>query len=114
MGDLTEALQDFGEAIRLKPNHRDAYGNRAGIWKERRDYKAAIADLESYLHLSGDARYRDQAEVEQQISQLRQKISRSNGTRRDNSGQSTTEIRPKSGKGKASPLVGGKRDRRTS
>ena len=41
-GDVDGAIADYGEAIRLKPNHVDTWYNRSEAWSEKGDLDAAI------------------------------------------------------------------------
>jgi tetratricopeptide (TPR) repeat protein len=72
-GDRAGAFQDYEQAIRLKPDYVDAYYNRALISREKND-PAAIADFQQYLDLGGGVQYGDTKEVEQMISELKQKL----------------------------------------
>jgi tetratricopeptide (TPR) repeat protein len=70
-GDLDGAIQDYNEAIRLKPDDAEAFYNR-GLARERKnDEEGAIADYQRYLDLGGGERARDQSEVEQMIRDLK-------------------------------------------
>jgi tetratricopeptide (TPR) repeat protein len=76
-GDLDGALKDYSEAIRLKPNYANAYYIRGVAWRAKGDpasAKAAIADFQKYLDLGGGIRDGDQAEVEQFIRDLKNKL----------------------------------------
>jgi len=76
-GDLDGALQDFTEAIRLRPDSAEAYlirGAARGSKDDRASIKAAIADFQKYLDLGGGIRDGDQAEVEQYIRDLKNKL----------------------------------------
>ena len=42
-GDLRSAMADYDESLRLEPTHY-AYGNRALLWKRKKDYDRAIAN----------------------------------------------------------------------
>jgi tetratricopeptide (TPR) repeat protein len=71
-------LQDYTEAIRLKPDYANAYYNRGLARRAKGDpasAKAAIADFQKYLDLGGGIRRGDQAKVlEQFISDLKNKL----------------------------------------
>ena len=73
-GNLDDALRDFSEAIRLRPDFMDAYYNRALVRRKKADNSAAIADLQAYLDLGGGRRDGDQTEVERQIDELKKKL----------------------------------------
>jgi TPR repeat len=70
-------LEDYAEAIHLKPDYADAYYNRGNAHRAKGDpasTKAAIADFQEYLDLGGGIRYGDQAKVEQFIRDLKNKL----------------------------------------
>jgi tetratricopeptide (TPR) repeat protein len=72
-GNLDAALKDFNEAIRLKPDDdTKAYHNRALIWRQRANRKAAIADFQKYLDLGGGIESGKQADVKKIIRDLKQ------------------------------------------
>jgi tetratricopeptide (TPR) repeat protein len=76
-GDLDGELKDYAEVIRLKPDDADAYNNRGIAQRDKGDpasAKAAIADFQKYLDLGGGIRDGDQAEVEQFIRDLKNKL----------------------------------------
>jgi len=76
-GDLDGALKDYTKAIRLKPDYANTYYNRALARRGKGDpvsTKAAIADFQKYLDLGGGTRDGDQAEVEQFIRDLKNKL----------------------------------------
>lgn len=52
-GDLDGAIADYTEAIRLNPNHANAYWARGNCHYQRRAYRAALKDYERYLGLAG-------------------------------------------------------------
>jgi tetratricopeptide (TPR) repeat protein len=54
-GDVEGALQDYSEAIRLKPDNAAAFYNRALILKDKADPAAAIGDFQRYLDAGGGA-----------------------------------------------------------
>lgn len=55
-GDLEQALVDYNEAIRLRPNYPDAYGNRAYLLDLMGRYDEAITDWETALRQGGPDR----------------------------------------------------------
>ena len=70
-------MKDYAEAIRLKRDYADAYYNRGIARRDKGDpasAKAAIADFQKYLDLGGGIRGGDQAEVEQVIRDLKNKL----------------------------------------
>jgi tetratricopeptide (TPR) repeat protein len=76
-GDHDGGLKDYAEAIRLKPDYANAYYNRGVARRAKGDpasTKAAIADFQQYLDLGGGIRDGDQAEVEQFIRDLKNKL----------------------------------------
>jgi tetratricopeptide (TPR) repeat protein len=75
--DLDGALQDYTEAIRLKPDYANPYYNRGIALRAKGDpasAKTAIADFQKYLDLGGGIRNGNQAEVEQVIRDLKNKL----------------------------------------
>ncbi|XP_069894220.1 tetratricopeptide repeat protein 36-like [Dipodomys merriami] len=52
-GDLSTALEKFGQAICLLPERASAYNNRAQARRLRGDVAGALEDLERALELSG-------------------------------------------------------------
>lgn len=55
-GRLQNALDDYNEAIRLRPNYPDAYGNRAYLLDLLGVHDQAIADWETALEQGGAER----------------------------------------------------------
>ncbi len=53
-GDNQGALDDFTEALRLKPNYVNAYNNRGVVRLQRGDYKGAIDDFTEGLRFNPD------------------------------------------------------------
>ncbi|NWX21197.1 TTC36 protein, partial [Aegotheles bennettii] len=51
-GDLSTALERFGEAIRLLPERASAYNNRAQALRLRGDVAGALQDLDTAIRLS--------------------------------------------------------------
>ncbi|NXJ71079.1 TTC36 protein, partial [Rostratula benghalensis] len=51
-GDVSAALERFGEAIRLLPQHASAYNNRAQALRLRGDVAGALRDLDTAIGLS--------------------------------------------------------------
>ena len=45
VGQTDRAIDDFTAAIRLNPNHSDAYVHRGLAWAKKRDFNRAIADF---------------------------------------------------------------------
>ena len=52
--DLDEALTDYTEAIRLKPDLAEAYWGRGKIYEKKRDHVRAIADYDRAIRLKPD------------------------------------------------------------
>ncbi|NXL35918.1 TTC36 protein, partial [Glaucidium brasilianum] len=52
-GDVSAALERFGEAIRLLPQRASAYNNRAQALRLRGDLPGALRDLDTSIRLSG-------------------------------------------------------------
>ena len=50
-GHQEEAIADFDEAIRLKPDYTEAYNNRGYAKGMLKRYEEAIADLDTVIHL---------------------------------------------------------------
>jgi tetratricopeptide (TPR) repeat protein len=73
-GDLDGALADYTEAIRLQPDDAAAYHNRGLVRQGKGQRAAAIADYQKYLDLGGSVAYGNQAELEQIIRDLRDKL----------------------------------------
>ncbi|MEM7056616.1 MAG: tetratricopeptide repeat protein [Pseudomonadota bacterium] len=55
-GNLKRALQDYNEAIRLRPDYPDAYGNRAFLLDLMGKHPEAIADWKTALRQGGKER----------------------------------------------------------
>ena len=55
-GHLKKALEDYNEAIRLRPNYPDAYGNRAYLLDLLGVHEQAISDWETALSQGGAER----------------------------------------------------------
>lgn len=53
---LQKALEDYNEAIRLRPNYPDAYGNRAYLLDLLGVHEQAISDWETALSQGGPER----------------------------------------------------------
>ncbi|KAM6238296.1 tetratricopeptide repeat protein 36 [Porphyrio hochstetteri] len=51
-GDVSTALERFGEAIRLLPEHASGYNNRAQALRLQGDVTGALRDLETAIRLS--------------------------------------------------------------
>ncbi|CAM9816864.1 unnamed protein product [Bubo scandiacus] len=51
-GDISAALERFGEAIRLLPQRASAYNNRAQALRLRGDLPGALRDLDASIRLS--------------------------------------------------------------
>jgi tetratricopeptide (TPR) repeat protein len=50
-----EAMKDFDEALKLKPDDLDARFRRGGLLVQRKQYEAAIEDLSKFLEADEDA-----------------------------------------------------------
>ena len=53
---ISYRLEDFDEAIRLKPDDAAAYCNRALLRESKGRYLAAVTDFQKYLDLGGGVR----------------------------------------------------------
>ncbi|MDP1837443.1 MAG: tetratricopeptide repeat protein [Reyranella sp.] len=53
-GQLDRAIQDYGQAIRLKPDLADAYNNRGIAWRLKGDDARALEDFDQALRLKSD------------------------------------------------------------
>ena len=53
-GDLEEALQDYDEAIRLKPDYALAFNNRGDARRAKGDIDGALQDYEQAIRLKPD------------------------------------------------------------
>ena len=51
IGDLEQALRDYGEAIRLNPNAADAFNNRGNAYRALNDVQRAIRDYDEAIRL---------------------------------------------------------------
>jgi tetratricopeptide (TPR) repeat protein len=76
MGDLSAALADYDQAIRLKPELVDAHYNRGLLHEKQNRPLNAIADLERYLTLGGGLIRGDRLEVEERIQRLTRRPAR--------------------------------------
>jgi tetratricopeptide (TPR) repeat protein len=54
MGRYQSAVDDFNEAIRLKPDYADAYNNRGGAYFKLRRYQLAVKDFNEAIRLKPD------------------------------------------------------------
>ena len=52
--DYQGAIDDYGQAIRLKPDFAEAYGNRGNVKSRLNRYEDAIADYDQVLHHQPD------------------------------------------------------------
>jgi serine/threonine protein kinase len=50
-GDYQQAIADYSEAIRLKPDYAIAFNNRANVYASLKQYDSAIADYSDYIRL---------------------------------------------------------------
>jgi tetratricopeptide (TPR) repeat protein len=50
-GDLSHAMADFNESMRIDPTYPSAYNNRGNTWYRRRDFDRAIADYNQAIQL---------------------------------------------------------------
>jgi tetratricopeptide (TPR) repeat protein len=55
-GKTDEAIEKFGQAIRLKPLSSLAYRNRAAVYKDEKQYELAVADFEQASRLKRTAK----------------------------------------------------------
>jgi len=51
-GQFDEAIADYDEALRLRPQHAESYFNRASAYRYKGQNKQAIADYEKALDLN--------------------------------------------------------------
>ena len=51
LGDMSGAIEDVGESIKLKPDFAEAYAIRGMIKSEQEDYQAAIGNAAKAIHL---------------------------------------------------------------
>jgi tetratricopeptide (TPR) repeat protein len=51
-GDYDRAIQDFGQAIRLAPNHAPAFNGRGMAWQSKGEADRAIADFDEAIRLN--------------------------------------------------------------
>lgn len=54
LNELSEAIADFGRAIRLDSSNERAYTNRACAYQHQRNYSAAVADFTRVLQLDAE------------------------------------------------------------
>lgn len=57
MGDITEAIKDFNEALRLQPNNPFAYRRRGVARSHEENYQGALEDLNKAITLEPDNAY---------------------------------------------------------
>ena len=50
-GDLSHAMADFNESMRIDPTYPSAYSNRGNTWYRRGDFARAIADYNQAIQL---------------------------------------------------------------
>ena len=50
-GDVEGALQDYSEAIRLKPDYADAFNNRSLVRRAKGDLRGAVEDSKEATRL---------------------------------------------------------------
>jgi tetratricopeptide (TPR) repeat protein len=50
-GDNQEAITQYSEAIRLKPDYADAFNNRGNVYSDLKWYVKAIDDYSDYIRL---------------------------------------------------------------
>jgi lipoprotein NlpI len=53
-GDYDKAIQDYDQAIRLKPDYEGAYNNRGNAYSRKGDYARAIQDFDEVIRLDPD------------------------------------------------------------
>jgi tetratricopeptide (TPR) repeat protein len=53
-GEYDQALEDYGQAIRLLPNSAVHYNNRGIVYRLKHDYDRAIADYDEAIWLNSD------------------------------------------------------------
>jgi len=51
-GDLSNAINDYGEALQIKPQYVEALNNRAVAYRASKNYASAIADYSQVLMIS--------------------------------------------------------------
>lgn len=54
LGDIEGAMEDYNKALKIDPNNAQVYLNRAGIYMDRGNYKAAHEDYNSYIKKMGE------------------------------------------------------------
>ena len=54
-GDLDQAIRDYSEAIRLRPNYHQAFNNRAVAYRRKGDLDQAIRDYSEAIRLDQDS-----------------------------------------------------------
>jgi len=78
-GDYAKAIEDYNEAIRLKPNYANAYNNRGKAYFDNREDDQAIQDYNQAIRLKPDyvspyigrsAAYEDRGEHDRAIQDL--------------------------------------------
>src|SRR5687768_18405457 len=55
MGDLNRAVQQYREAIKLDPKHRDAVFRLGSVLTQQRQYPEAIKTWEQYIEMTNHA-----------------------------------------------------------
>ena len=53
-GEYDKAIEDFTNAIKLKPDYAEAYNNRGNAWSEKGEYDKAIEDYTKAIALKPD------------------------------------------------------------
>jgi regulator of sirC expression with transglutaminase-like and TPR domain len=61
-GELDQALADFNQSIELEPDFAQNYYDRALVYRDMENPRAAIVDLELFLTLNEDDEWRERAE----------------------------------------------------
>jgi tetratricopeptide (TPR) repeat protein len=71
-GNLDLALADYARALKIDPQYGPAYCNRALIYAQRQNYKAAIAEGEKFIKYN--PKHSDVPKINALISQWRNQM----------------------------------------
>ena len=55
--DKDKALEDFDQAITIKPDYREAYNNRGMVLADNYEYEAAIVEFTKAIEIDSDYWY---------------------------------------------------------
>jgi len=78
LDNLTQAIEELSEVLRVETQHLDACFSRAVLREKVNDLAGALSDFEHYLAWGGGVRYGDQAQVEQKIAELQAQLGQAN------------------------------------